>query len=149
MMIRRTFGSAAAQVKPRYTNLLIDGKFVPATGNKTFDTFNPATEASLFPLRRAVACRASKFFFFARRASSLRSHPWRVFSSGGHARFEWECGVAKARAGSMRWASTASFFFLSRPSSALTWLSTGEDCVGRGGLGRERGPGGRCGSSRV
>jgi hypothetical protein len=49
-MLRRTFGSAAAQVKPRFTNLLIDGKFVPATGNKTFDTFNPATEASLVVL---------------------------------------------------------------------------------------------------
>ena len=43
---RRAFGSHAA-VKPRVTQLLIDGKFVNSTSGKTFDTFNPATEEKI------------------------------------------------------------------------------------------------------
>ena len=38
----RAFGNA--NIKPRVTQLLIDGKFVNSASGKTFDTFNPATE---------------------------------------------------------------------------------------------------------
>lgn len=43
-LARRGFAFNPAQVKPRVTQLLIDGKFVNAVSGKTFDTFNPATE---------------------------------------------------------------------------------------------------------
>lgn len=42
----RTF-SSLAHIKPRVTQLLIDGKFVNSSSGKTFDTFNPATEAKI------------------------------------------------------------------------------------------------------
>jgi hypothetical protein len=45
-IVRRSFSFATGQVKPRYTQLLINGKNVNSTSGKTFDTFNPSTEVS-------------------------------------------------------------------------------------------------------
>ncbi len=42
---KKAFGTMS--VKPRVTQLLIDGKFVNSTTGKTFDTFNPATEEKI------------------------------------------------------------------------------------------------------
>jgi aldehyde dehydrogenase (NAD+) len=44
-LTKRSF--AHGQVKPRVTQLLIDGKFVNSASGKTFDTFNPATEEKI------------------------------------------------------------------------------------------------------
>ena len=44
MMLRRSYSFAAGKVKPRFTQLLINGKFVNSTDGRTFDTFNPSTE---------------------------------------------------------------------------------------------------------
>ncbi len=43
-MISRFLSRRFSTVKPRATQLLINGKFVNAASGKTFDTFNPATE---------------------------------------------------------------------------------------------------------
>ena len=39
--------STLSQIKPRVTQLLIDGKFVNSSSGKTFDTINPANEQKI------------------------------------------------------------------------------------------------------
>ena len=43
----RSFATQASQIKPKVTQLLIDGKFVNSISGKTFDTYNPATEEKI------------------------------------------------------------------------------------------------------
>ena len=62
-------------VKPRVTQLLIDGKFVNASSGKTFDTFNPATEEKITSVQEADANDVDKAVRAARKA--FDEGPWR------------------------------------------------------------------------
>merc|ERR1711991_216259 len=79
MMLRRSFSFAAGQVKPRYTQLLIDGKFVNSTTGKTFDTFNPATETKIASVQDASAENVDQAVAAARAA--FEDGPWRRMSA--------------------------------------------------------------------
>lgn len=65
-LAQRGFGYAA--VKPRVTQLLIDGKFVNSTTGKTFDTFNPATEEKIASVQESGVEDVNKAVKAARRA---------------------------------------------------------------------------------
>lgn len=77
--LKRSFGSQAAQVKPRVTQLLIDGKFVNSSSGKTFDTFNPATEEKIISVQEADVADVDKAVKAARRA--FDEGPWRKMSA--------------------------------------------------------------------
>jgi aldehyde dehydrogenase (NAD+) len=62
-------------VKPRVTQLLIDGKFVNSSSGKTFDTFNPATEEKLASVQEADVTDVDKAVKAARKA--FDDGPWR------------------------------------------------------------------------
>lgn len=65
----------SAGVKPRATQLLIDGKFVNAASGKTFDTFNPSTEEKIASVAEANTEDVDRAVAAARRA--FDDGPWR------------------------------------------------------------------------
>ncbi|KAF0699183.1 Aste57867_10235 [Aphanomyces stellatus] len=71
----RGFATRAMQ-----TNLLIDGRFVPASTGKTIDTFNPATEEKIASVQFAGAADVDLAVAAARRAFADDS-PWRTMSA--------------------------------------------------------------------
>jgi len=79
----RSFGKHA-NVKPRVTQLLIDGKFVNSASGKTFDTFNPATEAKIATVQEAGVEDVNRAVNAARKA--FDEGPWRrmAASERGH-----------------------------------------------------------------
>lgn len=74
---KRSFASAShwPTVKPRVTQLLIDGKFVNSSSGKTFDTFNPATEEKITSVQEADKADVEKAVKAARKA--FDHGPWR------------------------------------------------------------------------
>ena len=52
-LVNRYFSTGASIVKPRVTQLLIDGKFVNSVSGKTFETLNPSTEEPLAQIQEA------------------------------------------------------------------------------------------------
>jgi aldehyde dehydrogenase (NAD+) len=70
---------ASRQVKPRVTQLLINGKFVNSTSGKTFDTFNPATEEKIVSVQEACTEDVNKAVAAARKA--FDEGPWRRMSA--------------------------------------------------------------------
>ena len=74
MLLTRNFGTHA-NIKPRVTQLLIDGKFVNSVSGKTFDTFNPATEAKICSVQEADKADVDKAVKAARKA--FDEGPWR------------------------------------------------------------------------
>lgn len=75
--IAKTFASRgfSQHVKPRVTQLLIDGKFVNSLSGKTFDTFNPATEEKITSVQEADVADVDKAVKAARKA--FDEGPWR------------------------------------------------------------------------
>lgn len=73
-LLKRSFGNPA-QVRPRQTQLLIDGKFVNSVSGKTFDTFNPATEEKIIAVQEADKADVDKAVKAARKA--FDHGPWR------------------------------------------------------------------------
>lgn len=71
-------------VKPRVTQLLIDGKFVNSVSGKTFDTINPATEEKIVSIQEADKQDVDKAVLAARKA--FDEGPWRRMnpSEKGH-----------------------------------------------------------------
>ncbi|KAG2791876.1 hypothetical protein PC129_g23480, partial [Phytophthora cactorum] len=51
VVMSRQFSS---KVSVKQTNLLINGKFVPSSSGRTFETFNPATEEKIADVSEAV-----------------------------------------------------------------------------------------------
>lgn len=75
-LLKRGFGAFnPAQVKPRVTQLLIDGKFVNSVSGKTFDTYNPATEEKITSVQEADRSDVDKAVKAARKA--FDHGPWR------------------------------------------------------------------------
>jgi aldehyde dehydrogenase (NAD+) len=77
LFIKRSFGTAIP-VKPRVTQLLIDGKFVNSVSGKTFDTFNPTTEEKIISVQEADQHDVDKAVKAARKA--FDEGPWRRMS---------------------------------------------------------------------
>jgi aldehyde dehydrogenase (NAD+) len=77
-LIKRQFTNPS-QVRPRQTQLLIDGKFVNSVSGKTFDTFNPATEEKIVSVQEADKADVDKAVKAARRA--FDQGPWRRMSA--------------------------------------------------------------------
>jgi aldehyde dehydrogenase (NAD+) len=83
---RRGFSSAA--VKPRVTQLLIDGKFVNSSSGKTFDTFNPATEEKITSVQEAGVEDVNKAVKAARKA--FDNGPWRRMAASERGRLMYK-----------------------------------------------------------
>lgn len=81
-LAKRGFGVSA--VKPRVTQLLIDGKFVNSTTGKTFDTFNPATEEKITSVQESGVEDVNKAVKAARRA--FDEGPWRRMAASERGR---------------------------------------------------------------
>lgn len=76
----RSFGSHnMSQIKPRQTQLLIDGKFVNAQSGKTFDTFNPTTEEKIASVAEADRADVDRAVHAARKA--FDQGPWRKMAA--------------------------------------------------------------------
>jgi len=73
ILAKRTFSTQT--IKPRVTQLLIDGKFVNSSSGKTFDTFNPATEEKIISVQEADKADVDKAVKAARKA--FDEGPWR------------------------------------------------------------------------
>lgn len=73
--LARRFFTNPGQVRPRQTQLLIDGKFVNSVSGKTFDTFNPATEEKITSVQEADIADVEKAVRAARKA--FDEGPWR------------------------------------------------------------------------
>jgi aldehyde dehydrogenase (NAD+) len=78
LLAKRAFGTGA-NVKPRVTQLLIDGKFVNSASGKTFDTFNPATEEKICSVQEAGVEDVERAVKAARKA--FDGGPWRRMSA--------------------------------------------------------------------
>lgn len=83
---RRGFTSAG--VKPRVTQLLIDGKFVNSSSGKTFDTFNPATEEKITSVQEAGVEDVNKAVKAARKA--FDNGPWRRMAASDRGRLMYK-----------------------------------------------------------
>jgi aldehyde dehydrogenase (NAD+) len=81
-------GFAASAVKPRVTQLLIDGKFVNSSSGKTFDTFNPATEEKIISVQEANVEDVNKAVKAARKA--FDNGPWRRMSAAERGRLMYK-----------------------------------------------------------
>ena len=75
LLTKRMFSLTASAIKPRVTQLLIDGKFVNSVSGKTFDTFNPATEDKIASVQEAEKADVDKAVKAARKA--FDEGPWR------------------------------------------------------------------------
>eukprot|EP00349_Pseudokeronopsis_sp_Brazil_P004990 CAMPEP_0202960832 /NCGR_PEP_ID=MMETSP1396-20130829/4986_1 /ASSEMBLY_ACC=CAM_ASM_000872 /TAXON_ID= /ORGANISM="Pseudokeronopsis sp., Strain Brazil" /LENGTH=339 /DNA_ID=CAMNT_0049680315 /DNA_START=20 /DNA_END=1039 /DNA_ORIENTATION=+ len=73
-MLSKSVRPFSKQVKPRVTQLLINGKFVNSTSGKTFDTFNPATEEKIASVQEADKQDVELAVRAARKA--LDEGPW-------------------------------------------------------------------------
>jgi len=82
--VTRHFSSSHASIKPRVTQLLIDGKFVNSSSGKTFDTFNPATEQKITSVQEASVEDVNKAVKAARRA--FDEGPWRRMDAANRGR---------------------------------------------------------------
>ena len=82
-LTRRAFSNHAS-IKPRVTQLLIDGKFVNSSSGKTFDTFNPATEEKITSVQEAGIEDVNKAVKAARKA--FDEGPWRRMSGAERGR---------------------------------------------------------------
>ena len=80
----RSFATSHAQVKPRVTQLLIDGKFVNSASGKTFDTFNPATEEKITSVQESGVEDVNRAVKAARKA--FDGGPWRRMSGAERGR---------------------------------------------------------------
>ena len=78
VLARRGFANHS-QIKPRVTQLLIDGKFVNSSSGKTFDTFNPATEEKIASVQEAGVEDVNKAVKAARKA--FDHGPWRKMAA--------------------------------------------------------------------
>jgi aldehyde dehydrogenase (NAD+) len=88
-LAKRGFGSFnPAQVKPKVTQLLIDGKFVNSQSGKTFDTFNPATEEKITAVQEADVADVEKAVAAARRA--FDKGPWRRMAASERGRLMYK-----------------------------------------------------------
>jgi aldehyde dehydrogenase (NAD+) len=85
-LAQRGFGHAA--IKPRVTQLLIDGKFVNSTTGKTFDTFNPATEEKIASIQESGVEDVNKAVKAARRA--FDEGPWRRMAASERGRLMYK-----------------------------------------------------------
>jgi aldehyde dehydrogenase (NAD+) len=84
---RRGFAQHAS-VKPRVTQLLIDGKFVNSSSGKTFDTFNPATEEKITSVQEASVEDVNKAVKAARKA--FDHGPWRRMAASERGRLMYK-----------------------------------------------------------
>lgn len=71
-------------MKPRVTQLLIDGKFVNSASGKTFDTFNPATEEKITSVQESGVEDVNRAVKAARKA--FDNGPWRRMSAAERGR---------------------------------------------------------------
>lgn len=80
-MLSKSFRSFStlANIKPKATQLLIDGKFVNSASGKTFDTFNPATEQKIVSIQEADKQDVELAVKAARKA--FDDGPWRRMSA--------------------------------------------------------------------
>jgi aldehyde dehydrogenase (NAD+) len=85
---RRGFAQNHSNIKPRVTQLLIDGKFVNSTSGKTFDTFNPATEEKIASIQEASVEDVNKAVKAARRA--FDHGPWRRMAAAERGRLMYK-----------------------------------------------------------
>jgi aldehyde dehydrogenase (NAD+) len=88
-IIQRSFGTIP-QVKPRVTQLLIDGKFVNSSSGKTFDTFNPTTEEKITSVQEADLQDVEKAVKAARKA--FDEGPWRRMAASERGRLLYKLG---------------------------------------------------------
>ena len=86
--VRRNFSKNHSQIKPRVTQLLIDGKFVNSSTGKTFDTFNPATEEKITSIQEAGVEDVNKAVKAARKA--FDNGPWRRMSGSDRGRLMYK-----------------------------------------------------------
>jgi len=86
-IIRRGFATPS-QVKPRVTQLLIDGKFVNSSTGKTFDTFNPASEEKITSVQEATVDDVNRAVKAARNA--FDNGPWRRMSAAERGRLMYK-----------------------------------------------------------
>ena len=77
-----------SNVKPRVTQLLIDGKFVNSTSGKTFDTFNPATEEKIASVQEAGVEDVNRAVKAARNA--FDNGPWRRMGAAERGRLMYK-----------------------------------------------------------
>ena len=75
---KRSF-STISSIKPKYTQLLIDGKFVDSAKGDTFATVNPVNEEVITEVQRAGAEDVDRAVEAARKA--FDHGPWRRFSA--------------------------------------------------------------------
>src|SRR5690606_13507857 len=83
----RTF-TTQATVKPRVTQLLINGKFVNSKTGKTFDTFNPSTEESICKVQETGVEDVDIAVKAARKA--FDEGPWRRMAASDRARLMYK-----------------------------------------------------------
>lgn len=74
---KKAFGTSQ-KVKPRVTQLLIDGKFVNSASGETFETINPVTEEPIAKVQRAGKEDVDRAVAAARKA--FDKGPWRKYS---------------------------------------------------------------------
>lgn len=86
-LLKRSFGTPS-QIKPRQTQLLIDGKFVNSVSGKTFDTFNPATEEKIVSVQEADKIDVDKAVRAARKA--FDEGPWRRMGASERGRLMYK-----------------------------------------------------------
>lgn len=86
--VTRRFASSHASIKPRVTQLLIDGKFVNSSSGKTFDTFNPATEQKIASIQEATVEDVNKAVKAARKA--FDEGPWRRMAAAERGRLMYK-----------------------------------------------------------
>ena len=84
----RRFATNAFQVKPKVTQLLIDGKFVNSVSGKTFDTFNPSTEEKITSVQEADVADVDKAVKAARKA--FDHGPWRRMAASERGRLMYK-----------------------------------------------------------
>lgn len=73
-----------SKIKPRITQLLIDGKFVNSQSGRTFDTYNPATEEKITSVQESGIEDVDIAVKAARRA--FDEGPWRRMGPGERGR---------------------------------------------------------------
>ena len=88
-LLKRSFGTPS-QVRPRQTQLLIDGKFVNSQSGKTFDTFNPATEEKIVSVQEADKQDVDRAVKAARKA--FDHGPWRRMAASERGRLMYKLG---------------------------------------------------------
>jgi aldehyde dehydrogenase (NAD+) len=85
-LAKRSFGHG--QIKPRVTQLLIDGKFVNSASGKTFDTFNPATEEKIVSVQESGVEDVNRAVKAARKA--FDEGPWRRMAASERGRLMYK-----------------------------------------------------------